>query len=339
MSQTKLTSLQGRVAIVTGAGGGLGREYALLLASYGAKVVVNDYGGSLSGQRGTISRAQTVVDEIKAKGGEAIADGHDISVQCEAQELVQDTLAAYGTIHILVNNAGTAGEASSHDDVNVQSFRRTWEIAALGTVMLIGARQRQGTPSSRCVGSRFRSRKGTSITYPTMEKQGYGRIVNTSSDSLIGMGAGGDGGYVSSKGATFGLTRDLGRMSPKHGIKINGVLPSAASRMSDLSPVIKRITREYFHTHLVADFVVALCSAECPISGELFSVGGGRAARTTLATVPGHSRATGLEDYLAHFDKVIGTTDELFVPKDTLDLVSYAIKQATGTDVGVITLD
>ncbi|KAI1039664.1 hypothetical protein LB505_008336 [Fusarium chuoi] len=315
MSQTKLTSLQGRVAIVTGAGGGLGREYALLLASYGAKVVVNDYGGSLSGQRGTISRAQTVVDEIKAKGGEAIADGHDISVQSEVQQLVQDTLAAYEHIHILVNNAGTAGEASSHDNVNVQSFRRTWEIAALGTVMLIGA------------------------VYPTMEKQGYGRIVNTSSDSLIGMGAGGDGGYVSSKGATFGLTRDLGRMSPKHGIKINGVLPSAASRMSDLSPVIKRITREYFHTHLVADFVVALCSAECPISGELFSVGGGRAARTTLATVPGHSRATGPEDYLAHFDKVIGTTDELFVPKDTLDLVSYAIKQATGTDVGVISLD
>ncbi|KAF4478562.1 FOX-2 multifunctional beta-oxidation [Fusarium agapanthi] len=71
-----------------GAGGGLGREYALLLASYGAKVVVNDYGGSLSGQRGTISRAQTVVDEIKAKGGEAIADGYDISVQSEVQELV-----------------------------------------------------------------------------------------------------------------------------------------------------------------------------------------------------------------------------------------------------------
>ncbi|KAJ4262900.1 bifunctional hydroxyacyl-CoA dehydrogenase/enoyl-CoA hydratase fox2 [Fusarium torreyae] len=298
-----------------GAGGGLGREYSLLLASYGAKVVVNDYGGSLDGQRGTISRAQAVVDEIKAKGGEAIADGHDISSQTEVQQLVQDTLAAYGTIHILVNNAGTAGEASAHDNVNVPSFRRTWEIAALGTIMLISA------------------------VYPAMEKQGYGRIVNTSSDSLVGMGAGGDGGYVSSKGATFGLTRDLGRMSPKHGIKINGILPSAASRMSDLSPVIKRITREYFQPHLVADFVVALCSEECPVSGELFSVGGGRAARTTLATVPGHCHETTPEGYLANFDRVLGTTDELFVPKDTLDLVSYAIKQATGTDVGLISMD
>ncbi|KAG5789220.1 hypothetical protein H9Q69_011724 [Fusarium xylarioides] len=129
MSQTKLTSIQGHVAIVTGAGGGLGREYALLLASYGAKVVVNDYGGSLSGQRGTISRAQTVVDEIKAKGGEAIADGHDISVQSEVQELVQDTLAAYGTIHILVNNAGTAGEASSHDNPSAGHGRlRHWAL-------------------------------------------------------------------------------------------------------------------------------------------------------------------------------------------------------------------
>lgn len=313
-SPQKLKSLQGRVAIVTGAGGGLGREYALLLAEYGAKVVVNDYGGSLDGQRGTVSRAAAVVEEIKAKGGEAVADGHDISIQTEVHELVQNTLKTYGTVHILVNNAGTAGKPSSHDNVDADSFQRTWEIAALGTIMLISA------------------------VYPTMQKQSYGRIINTSSDSLVGMGAGGDGGYVAAKGATFGLTRDLGRMSHRHGIKINGIMPSAASRMSDLSPVIKRITRQYFQPHLVADFVVALASEECPVSGELFSVGGGRAARTTLATVPGHSREDCPEGYLANFDQVMGTTESLFVPKDTLDLVSYAIRQATGEDVGTISL-
>lgn len=314
MSTNKLTSLRGRVAIVTGAGGGLGREYALLFAAYGTRVIVNDYGGTLDGERGTSARAQAVVDEIRAKGGEATADGHDVSIQTEVQQLVQLALDTYGTVDILVNNAGTAGQASAHDNINVPSFRRTWEIAALGTAMLVSA------------------------VYPTMEKQGYGRIINTSSDSLIGMGAGGDGGYVSSKGAVFGLTRDLGRMSPRHGIKINGVLPSAASRMSDLSPVIKRITHQYFKTHLVADFVLALASEECPVSGELFSVGGGRAARTTLATVPGHANESSPEGYLKNFDKVMGDSSDLYVPSDTLDLVSYAIKHATGEDLGTIEL-
>src|SRR5687768_15496863 len=202
---SNLTSLKGKVAIVTGAGGGLGRDYALRLATYGARVVVNDYGGSLSGERGTSSRAEAVAEEIRANGGEAIADGHDISVQDEVQALVKNTLAAFNAIHILVNNAGIAGSNSVHDNVNIDSFRRVVDISAAGTILLISA------------------------VYPTMEKKGYGRIINTSSDSIFGMGAGGDGGYVASKGAVFGLTRDLGRMSPKHGIKINGVLPSAMS--------------------------------------------------------------------------------------------------------------
>jgi hypothetical protein len=89
----------------------------------------------------------------------------------------------------------------------------------------------------------------------------------------------------------------------------------------------------------MADFVVALCSEECLVSRELFSAGGGRAARTIIAMVPRYCHKTTPEGYLAHFDKVLGTTDELFVSKDTLDLVSYAIKHATETDVGVISLE
>lgn len=306
--------LAGKVALVTGAGGGLGREYALLLARRGAKVIVNDYGGSLDGQKGTISRAQTVVNEIQAEGGQAMADGHDVSQHGEVKSMVEDAVKAFGTIHILVNNAGTAGQLSTHDNVNEASFRRTWEIAALGTVLLISA------------------------VWPLMEKQNYGRIVNTSSDSIYGFGGGGDGGYPSSKGAVFALTKDLGKFSPRHGIKINGVLPSAASRMSDLAPVIKKITRTYFETAKVAVFVVALASEECPVSGELFSVGGGRAARTTLVTFPGHCSDT-VEGYLDGFDQVMGNVDDAYIPKDTLDQVSYAIKNATGTDVGRIDLN
>jgi NAD(P)-dependent dehydrogenase (short-subunit alcohol dehydrogenase family) len=308
----QLTSLKDKVAIVTGAGGGLGREYALLLASYGAKVVVNDYGGNMEGLRGDVSRAQSVVDEIVAKGGVAIADGHDVSLQSEAQEIIQDAVKHFGTVHILVNNAGTAGQMSAHDAVNVPSFRRVWEIASLGTILLISA------------------------VYSVMEKQGFGRIINTSSDSIYGFGGGGDGGYASSKGAVFALTRDMGKFSPRHGIKINGVLPSAVSRMSDLSPLIKRITREHFPTSKVAPFVCALAAEECPVSGELFSVGGGRAARTTLATFVGHANEDKAEGYLAHFDEVMGSSKDVYIPVDCLDQVSYAIKHATGIDVGKI---
>jgi NAD(P)-dependent dehydrogenase (short-subunit alcohol dehydrogenase family) len=308
------TGLAGRVAIVTGAGGGLGREYALLLARKGAKVIVNDYGGSLDGVKGTLSRAQVVVDEIKAEGGEGTADGHDISVQDEVKELVQYAVRTYGTVDILVNNAGTAGQYSAHDNVNVESFRRTWEIACLGTILLI------------------------STVWPIMEKQHYGRIINTSSDSIYGFGGGGDGAYPASKGAVYALTRDLGRFSTKKGIKINGVLPSAASRMSDLSPVIKKITRTHFETAKVALFVAALASEQCPVSGELFSVGGGRASRTTLATFPGYNSET-VEGYLDHFDQVMGTVSEAYIPTDCLDQVSYAIKHASGVDVGKIDMN
>lgn len=315
MSSPRLTTLKDKVAIVTGAGGGLGREYALLLASYGAKVVVNDYGGSLDGERGTVTRAEAVVEEITAAGGIAIADEHDISIQEEIKAMVEGTVAKFGTVHILINNAGVAGQFSTHDDVNVASFRRTWEIAALGTILT------------------------TSAVYPIMQKQNYGRIINTSSDSIYGLGAGGDTGYASSKGAVFATTKDLGRFSEQHGIKINGVLPSAVSRMSDLSPVIKRITHTYFETHKVAFFVAALASEECPVSGELFSVGGGRAARTTLATFPGHANETTAEGFLANFDKVMGDESDIYVPTDCLDLVSYAIKHATGQDVGKIKLE
>ncbi|KAJ4288922.1 bifunctional hydroxyacyl-CoA dehydrogenase/enoyl-CoA hydratase fox2 [Kalmusia sp. IMI 367209] len=295
MAPDRLASLRDKVAIVTGAGGGLGRKYALLLASYGVKVIVNDYGGSLDGQRGTILRAQSVVDEIKVVEGEVIPDGHDISSKKEIQAMVDGAVSAFGTVHILINNAGTAGQFSSHDNVNISSFRRTWEIAALGTILTI------------------------STVYPIMEKQHYGRIINTSSDSIYSFGAGGDTAYTSSKVAVFATTKDLGRYSEKHGIKINGVLPSAVSRMSDLSPLIKKITRTYFETSKVAVFVAALASEECPVSGELFSVGGGRAARTTFVTFPGHSNETTAEGYLANFDEVMGKIEDCYVPTRCLD--------------------
>jgi NAD(P)-dependent dehydrogenase (short-subunit alcohol dehydrogenase family) len=213
-------SVQDKVAIVTGGGLGLGRLYALALAAKGCKVLVNDYGGTLEGSAGTITRAQLVVDEIEAAGGTAVAHNGDVSR--DAKDIVATAVKEFGTVHILINNAGITGKMSSHDNVDGPAFMRVLEISVLGTTMV------------------------TSAAYSVMAAQKYGRIVNVSSNAIYGFGAGGDCAYGASKGATFAITRELGRWSERDGIKINCIMPSAASRMGDLSEGTKKVTRTYF---------------------------------------------------------------------------------------------
>lgn len=312
-AQNKLASLNGQVAIVTGAGGGLGREYAIALASYGTKVVVNDYGGSMAGERGSVSRAQSVVDEIIACGGKALASGHDVSIKEEVEAMVAAAIAQFGTVHILINNAGIPGMfGKENGEFSVDSglFMRTIEIAALGTILC------------------------TSAVYPVMQAQKYGRILNTSSDTIYGFGMGGDGGYAASKGAVFALTRDLGRFSTRHGIKINAIQPSASTRMADLDPNMKKVSEEFFALDRVAQFAIALCAEEVPVSGESFSAGAGRAARTTLATFKGTNQRSP-EDYLEHFSEVMGEGQEVVVPGGCLEQVKFAIASATGKELNL----
>lgn len=215
-------SVKDRVAIVTGGGLGLGRLYALALSQRGAKVVVNDYGGSLDGKPGSANRAQCVVDEIKAAGGIAVADHHDVSDKVGAKAIVETAVKAFGSVHILINNAGITGKVSPHDDVDGAAFMRVMEISALGTTLV------------------------TSAAYGIMAKQKFGRIINISSNAIYGFGAGGDCAYGASKGATFAITRELGRWSERDGIKINAILPSAASRMTELSEGTKKLAETYF---------------------------------------------------------------------------------------------
>ncbi|KAH8901188.1 NAD(P)-binding protein [Thozetella sp. PMI_491] len=302
-------SVKGRVAIITGAGGGLGREYALLLGSRGAKVVVNDYGGSLDGERGTSSRAQAVADEINQAGGTAIADGGDVSVKEDTLSLVQRAVQEFGRVDILINNAGISGKQSSHADIDGPSFMRVLEIGVLGSQLM------------------------TSAVWNIMQEQNYGRIIYVSSDAVIGFGAGGDCAYAASKGATFAIARDLGRFSPQHGITVNVLMPSGGSRMGDLSEGSKFITRTYFEASKVAPLVVALASEECSVSGECFASGAGRAARITLATFPGHSDEDTPEGYLKGWDEVMGREEDVYIPKDTLDHVRYGVKHALGEEV------
>jgi NAD(P)-dependent dehydrogenase (short-subunit alcohol dehydrogenase family) len=302
-------SVKGRIAIVTGSGGGLGREYALLLASQGAKVVVNDYGGTLDGQAGSSARAEAVASEITKSGGVAIADGHDVSVKADAIKIVERAVAEFGRVDILVNNAGISGKPSSHADLDGAAFMRVMEIAVLGSQYM------------------------TSAVWEIMERQNYGRIVNISSDAIVGFGAGGDCAYSASKGAVFAITRDIGRFSSSQGIKINAILPSGASRMGDLSDASKLITRTYFDAKKCAPMVVALCSEECPVSGECFTTGAGRAARMTLATFPGHSHESTAQGFLENWSDVYGQAKDVYFPTDTLDHVRYGVKHASGRDV------
>jgi NAD(P)-dependent dehydrogenase (short-subunit alcohol dehydrogenase family) len=173
--------------------------YALALAERGARVVVNDYGGNLEGQSGTIARAQAVANEINESGGSAIADQSDVSTQQGVATLVSRAKDAFGTVHILVNNAGITGKMSPHDNVDGPAFMRVLEISVLGTTLM------------------------TSACYSIMAQQKYGRIINVSSNAIYGFGAGGDCAYGASKGATFAITRELGRWSERDGIKINCV--------------------------------------------------------------------------------------------------------------------
>ncbi|OQU94456.1 hypothetical protein CLAIMM_00811 [Cladophialophora immunda] len=299
-------SVQGKVAIVTGAGLGLGRLYALALAAKGAKLLVNDYGGNLEGQSGTITRAQAVVDEITSVGGIAVAHNGDVSK--DAKDIVNAAVKAFGTVHILINNAGITGKMSPHDNVDGPAFMRVLEIGVLGTTMV------------------------TSAAYSVMAKQRYGRVVNVSSNAIYGFGAGGDCAYGASKGATFAITRELGRWSAKDGIKINAIMPSAASRMTDLSEATKKLTATYFPPEGVVPFVIALCSEECPTSGEIFTASANRAARETLATFPGVNSETA-EGFLADWDKVMGKGDTPFLGESTLDQVKYIVRQAHGQEM------
>ncbi|KAK5213168.1 hypothetical protein LTR99_000844 [Exophiala xenobiotica] len=298
-------SVQGKVAVVTGAGLGLGRLYALALAARGAKVLVNDYGGNLEGQAGAITRAQSVVDEIKAAGGIAVAHNGDVSR--DAKDIVQAAVQEFGTVDILINNAGITGKISPHDNVDSAAFMRVLEISVLGTALV------------------------TSAAYSVMAKQHYGRIVNVSSNAIYGFGAGGDCAYGAAKGATFAMSRELGRWSERDGIKINCIMPSAASRMTDLSEGTKKVSA-YFPPEGVVPFVVALCSEECPTSGEVFTASANRAARETLATFPGVN-SDNPEGYLKDWDKVMGKGDVPYLADSTLDQVKYIIRHAHGTEM------
>ena len=200
-------NFNGRVAIVTGAGGGLGRQHALALAARGAKVLVNDLGSGVHGEGGSVSPAQAVVDEIRAAGGEALANGASVTDFAAVQAMVQQAVDAWGRVDILVNNAGILRD-KSFAKMDMADFRLVVEVHLMGAAHCCKA------------------------VWPHMVAQDYGRIVMTTSSTGL-YGNFGQANYGAAKLAQVGLMQTLAIEGAKHHIHVNALAPTAATRMTE----------------------------------------------------------------------------------------------------------
>jgi NAD(P)-dependent dehydrogenase (short-subunit alcohol dehydrogenase family) len=246
------------VAIVTGAGGGLGRAHALELARRGARILVNDVGGSVNGEGGSTDPAQAVVREIAALGGTAVAN-HDSVATAEGGEAIVDAaMSAFGRVDILVNNAGILRDKAFHK-------MESEMIDAVIDVHLKGAL--------------FVSQPAFRI----MRAAGYGRIVNTSSASGL-FGNFGQANYGAAKAGIAGLTKVLALEGAAYGVRANAIAPIAATRMTQgiLGALADRVAPES-----VSPVVAYLAHPECAVNGRIYSVAGGRVARIFLAETAG----------------------------------------------------
>ncbi|MGJ7535378.1 MULTISPECIES: SDR family NAD(P)-dependent oxidoreductase [unclassified Variovorax] len=236
MSNSSNIDFKGRVAIVTGAGGGLGRQHALALAARGAKVVVNDLGGARDGSGGSVSAAQAVVDEIKAAGGEAIANGASVTDFEAVQAMVKQAVDAWGRVDILVNNAGILRD-KSFAKMELADFKLVVDVHLMGAV--------------NC----------TKAVWALMNEQKYGRIVMTTSSTGL-YGNFGQSNYGAAKLALVGLMQTLSIEGAKNDIRVNCLAPTAATRMTeDLFP---KEMLEAFRPEAVVPAMLVLAAQDAP---------------------------------------------------------------------------
>lgn len=249
----------GQTAIVTGAGGGMGRAYAMELARRGAAVLVNDYGGGTLGeQNGSMVPAGAVVAEIVAAGGRAVANSLAVGTADHARAIVQAALDAFGRIDILVNNAGTgiAGPFTAHED---EAIERHYATNLIGGHHLMRA------------------------VWPHMAARKYGRILNVSSNGALGVG--GNAPYGAAKAGMLGLTLDAAIEGKPLGIYVNAVMPTSYSRLIDQIP--DPATVDWFRDNLkpeqVAAAIVWFLGSGCTETGRILLTGGGRLSSLVFA--------------------------------------------------------
>ena len=243
-----------RVAIVTGAGGGLGRSHALQLAERGAKVVVNDLGGNVDGTGGSSEAADKVVEEIKTAGGEAISNGSSVTDKSGVSKLVEDTMSAFGRIDILINNAGVLRD-KSFAKVTLDDFEFVVDVHLMGSVYC------------------------TKAVWPIMVEQNYGRIVMTSSSSGI-FGNFGQSNYGAAKMGVVGLMNTLKIEGKKYNIKVNSLVPVAATRMTENLGMPDAVF-ESLKPETVSPAVIFMSSEDAP-DGAMISAGAGVFAKAEI---------------------------------------------------------
>ena len=269
----------GRVAIITGAGGGLGRTYALEFARRGAKVVVNDLGGKSDGTGAGHSMADKVVDEIEAAGGKAIANYDSVSTPEGGEAIVRSAVDAFGKVDIVVNNAGILRD-KTFAKLEPQDLEIILDVHLKGAFYV-------SQPAFR-----------------VMKDNGFGRFIFTSSAAGI-FGNFGQTNYGAAKMGLVGLMHVLSVEGAKYNIRSNAIAPTARTRMTEeiLGPIAEQL-----HPETVTPLVMYLCSEASEITHEVYSVGGGRFARVFVGLVPGwvagKGKVVSAEDVAANIDRI-----------------------------------
>jgi NAD(P)-dependent dehydrogenase (short-subunit alcohol dehydrogenase family) len=250
----------GRVAIVTGAGRGIGRAHARLLAARGARVVVNDLGGSAGGEGADAGPAESVVAEIRGAGGDAVADTHDVSTVEGGHAVVDGAIAHYGRVDILINNAGII-RWGGLPDVDLGNLERHLAVHLVGSFNTMRA------------------------AWPHLVAQRYGRVVLTTSSGLFGLDN--NLSYATAKAGLVGMARSAKLAGAPYGIMVNLIAPAAQTRMAGGGP------DDAMPSDAVAPMVAVLAHESCPVSGEIYTAGAGRFARLFIASTEGYLHAGG----------------------------------------------
>jgi NAD(P)-dependent dehydrogenase (short-subunit alcohol dehydrogenase family) len=300
-----MLKFDGRTAIVTGAGRGMGRTHALLLASRGANVVVNDLGGAMDGTGADAGPAQQVVEEIRAAGGNAVADTSSVATAEGAEAIVKTAVDTFGGVDIVVNNAGIL-TPHNFPETGAEDLERNLSVHLGGSFNV------------------------TRAAWPELIKSDAGRVVMTTSCALFGspfLVA-----YGSAKGGLIGLGRNLATAGAEHGIKVNLIAPYAKTRMADPDIDVNEGARtevkeaeaaeegptvfDRLLPENVSSVVAYLAHDSCELTGEVLSCGGGRVARIFFAETQGYGAADVTpEDIAANIDQICAEAD-YYVPED-----------------------